>query len=219
MLALALLHPATAAEPASGVAARASQQAWLHRLPWHTIAPRLPRLPQIHYRMGNNKEAIERYSQLFRSHGAASREVQTNVVAAYVAGGRSGEVPAVMEAMKVCSRARCGSSPAHSVFCSRTQPAVGPPSRLHWRDQGRLGGGWQAGQASTVQRRRPTDFPGCPCTFCTAQISAQESFELAFNTACGLLETGRLADAQQQLQLAVRVGASLHRSTPPHQRM
>jgi len=54
----------------------------------------------VQYRLGNNKEAISLYSQLFRSHGAESREVQTNVLAAYVAGGRAGEVPAVMEAMK-----------------------------------------------------------------------------------------------------------------------
>ena len=57
--------------------------------------------PQIHYRLGDNKEAIALYSELFRSHSAESREVQTNVVAAYVAGGRAGEVPAVMQAMKV----------------------------------------------------------------------------------------------------------------------
>jgi hypothetical protein len=56
---------------------------------------------QIQYRLGNNKEAIALYSQLFRSHGAESREVQTNALAAYVAGGQAGEVPAVMEAMKV----------------------------------------------------------------------------------------------------------------------
>lgn len=63
------------------------------------LSPATP--PQIQYRLGNSKEAIALYSQLFRAHGAESREVQTNVLAAYVAGGRAGEVPAVMEAMKV----------------------------------------------------------------------------------------------------------------------
>lgn len=60
----------------------------------------LSRYLQIQYRLGNNKEAIALYSQLFRSHSADGREVQTNVLAAYVAGGRADEVPAVMEAMK-----------------------------------------------------------------------------------------------------------------------
>ncbi|KAL4446353.1 hypothetical protein ABPG77_003160 [Micractinium sp. CCAP 211/92] len=92
---------------------------------------------QIQYRLGNSKEAIALYSQLFRAHGTETREVQTNVLAAYVAGGRAGEVPAVMEAMK---------------------------------------------------------------------ISPKDSFEVAFNAACGLIEGGKLGEAEEQLQLAVRVG-------------
>jgi hypothetical protein len=38
------------------------------------------------------------------------------------------------------------------------------------------------------------------------QISAKDSFEVAFNAACGLVETGSLQKAEEQLQLAVRVG-------------
>ena len=39
------------------------------------------------------------------------------------------------------------------------------------------------------------------------QISAKDSFEIAFNAACGLVESGSLQEAEEQLQLAVRVGA------------
>ena len=61
---------------------------------------------QIQYRLGDNKEAISLYSRLFRlsqggAAGGESREVQANVLAAYVGGGRAGEIPAVMEAMRV----------------------------------------------------------------------------------------------------------------------
>ncbi|KAI7836263.1 hypothetical protein COHA_009853 [Chlorella ohadii] len=38
------------------------------------------------------------------------------------------------------------------------------------------------------------------------QISPKDSFEIAFNAACGLLEAGDLPAAEQQLQLALRVG-------------
>lgn len=38
------------------------------------------------------------------------------------------------------------------------------------------------------------------------QISPKDSFEVAFNAACGLIESGKLKEAEQQLQLAVRVG-------------
>lgn len=109
----------------------------LKEVPADKEVARLQLEAQIHYRLGDNKEAIALYSELFRSHSAESREVQTNVVAAYVAGGRAGEVPAVMQAMK---------------------------------------------------------------------ISAKDSFEIAFNAACGLVEAGQLRAAEEQLQLAVRVG-------------
>ena len=49
-------------------------------------------------------------------------------------------------------------------------------------------------------------MPAClsPCT--RPQISAKDSFEIAFNAACGLVEAGQLRAAEEQLQLAVRVG-------------
>jgi hypothetical protein len=66
-----------------------------------------------------------------------SREVMTNVLAAYVAGGKCGEVPAIMDAMKV---------------------------------------------------------------------SPDDSYELAYNAACALIGSGRLEEAEEQLQLARRLG-------------
>jgi hypothetical protein len=38
------------------------------------------------------------------------------------------------------------------------------------------------------------------------QISAKDSFEIAYNAACGLVEAGQLPAAEEQLQLALRVG-------------
>ena len=38
------------------------------------------------------------------------------------------------------------------------------------------------------------------------QISASDSFEIAFNAACGLIEAGQLRAAEEQLRLAARVG-------------
>lgn len=73
----------------------------LAAVPADQEVPRLQLEAQIQYRLGGNKEAIALYSQLYRSHSLESQEVQTNVVAAYVSGGRAGEVPAVMQAMKV----------------------------------------------------------------------------------------------------------------------
>ena len=135
-------------------------------------------LLQIQYRSGNNKEAIVLYSQLFRSHGAESREVQTNVLAAYVAGGQAGEVPAVMEAMKVGARL----------------------PQFHLCVQWEFGawGVW----VSCLQVAADSGPSAAPCL----QISAKDSFEVAFNAACGLVETGSLQKAEEQLQLAVRVG-------------
>ncbi len=67
----------------------------------------------------------------------SSLELRTNVLAAYVSGGRAHEVPAVMEAMK---------------------------------------------------------------------ISSKDSFEIAFNTACGLVAAGDFALAQKELEHASRLG-------------
>ena len=39
------------------------------------------------------------------------------------------------------------------------------------------------------------------------QITGKDSFEVAFNAACALVEAGSLAEAERQLQLAQRIGA------------
>ncbi len=67
----------------------------------------------------------------------ASLDLRTNVLAAYVSGGRAHEVPAVMEAMK---------------------------------------------------------------------ISPEDSFEIGFNTACGLLATGDYSKALTELEKSLRLG-------------
>ncbi|CAL8460581.1 g110 [Coccomyxa elongata] len=92
---------------------------------------------QLYYRMGRNSDAIRIYHQLFKDHKVSSLELRTNVLAAYVSGGRAHELPAVMEAMK---------------------------------------------------------------------ISSKDSFEIAFNTACGLVAAGDFNDAQRELEHASRLG-------------
>ncbi len=49
---------------------------------------------------------------------------------------------------------------------------------------------------------------GCIVPASHLQISPKDSFEVAFNAACGLIEGGKLGEAEEQLQLAVRVGES-----------
>lgn len=56
---------------------------------------------QLRYRLGQYPEAIALYRQLFQQFKAETMEVQTNVLAAYVAGGQAADVPAILEAMKV----------------------------------------------------------------------------------------------------------------------
>lgn len=60
----------------------------------------------------------------------------------------------------------------------------------------RQGRAWQLGRPLMLRSWLPR----------SPQISAKDSFEIAFNAACGLLEAGDLPAAEQQLQLAVRVG-------------
>ncbi|KAK9832822.1 hypothetical protein WJX81_004606 [Elliptochloris bilobata] len=59
---------------------------------------------QLNFRMGRYAEAISAYSELFQKHKLATLELRANVLAAYVAGGRAREVPAVMAAMKFSAR-------------------------------------------------------------------------------------------------------------------
>ncbi|KAL0050970.1 hypothetical protein WJX82_011356 [Trebouxia sp. C0006] len=54
---------------------------------------------QLQHRLGNYTAAIATYNKLVQQHKVKSLEVGTNVVAAYVSGGRAHEVPAVMDAL------------------------------------------------------------------------------------------------------------------------
>ena len=96
---------------------------------------------QLHYRLGHYDAAIQKYEDLFQHFGVChSRTVshsdilidnrhddgclqvtavdaQTNIVAAYTAGGRSREVSVVMDAMKIA--AKDGFEVAFNLACSR----------------------------------------------------------------------------------------------------
>ena len=65
------------------------------------LVDRLRLEAQLRFRMEEYQKAIEVYSELFKSHNEDSIEAKTNVIASYVAAGRSGEVPRVLEAMKI----------------------------------------------------------------------------------------------------------------------
>eukprot|EP00898_Chlorokybus_atmophyticus_P005459 jgi/Chlat1/5914/Chrsp4S06247 len=91
---------------------------------------------QVLYRLGQFAECIRTYESVYQKLDS-SLEVKTNVLAAYVSGGRAAEVAAVMQAMKV---------------------------------------------------------------------SPRDGFELAFNAACALLDTGNFAKAEEFLLLGQRVG-------------
>lgn len=155
-------------------------------------------MPQIQYRLGSNKEAIALYSQLFRGapEGEAAGGVQSNVLAAYVAGGRAGEVPAVMTAMKV-------GWAAVLLSCRLRACVLRGPCASGWRALGLLPPAGRQPSAAGL----PTAAAARPST----QVSPRDSFELAFNAACGLLETGDLPGAEEQLHMAVRAGESSER--------
>ena len=159
-------------------------------------AARLQLEAQVQYRLGNCKEAIALYSQLFRAHGGeATADVRPNVLAAYVAGGRGSEVPAVMQAMKVGA----GVGWAGCAGNAGVSGAVEACSAAQYRTRARI----------SVPHPAPARKPALlRALACRTQISPRDSFELAFNAACALVEGGDLAGAQEQLQLAVRVGAS-----------
>ena len=190
-----------AADPANGLTPRAGSLAALR---W---------VPQIQYRLGDNKEAIALYSRLFRlsqgggSGGGESREVQANVLAAYVGGGRAGEIPAVMEAMRVSvpqggggrrggegggqggegSEDPCPLFPyCHPPYTLTCPPCIWVPPHLPPATH----------HAPHTRQMHPPP----------PQASARDSFEVAFNAACGLVEVGQLRQAEEGLQLALRVG-------------
>jgi tetratricopeptide (TPR) repeat protein len=71
---------------------------------------------QILYRMGRLGECIASYEKLFKQHKLDGDDVKTNIVAAYVAGGRAAEVSSLMEALKVAPRS--GFELAHNAACA-----------------------------------------------------------------------------------------------------
>lgn len=56
---------------------------------------------QILYRQGDSNACIDSYQSLFQKYNIDSNELKTNLVAAHISGGRSSEVPSLMERMKV----------------------------------------------------------------------------------------------------------------------
>lgn len=71
---------------------------------------------QILYRMGKLGECIASYEKLFKQHKLDGDDVKTNIVAAYVAGGRAAEVSSLMDALKVAPRS--GFELAHNAACA-----------------------------------------------------------------------------------------------------
>ncbi|KAG6541191.1 hypothetical protein Mapa_017425 [Marchantia paleacea] len=75
---------------------------------------------QIQFKLGNFSACIADYEKLLqKQQKIESDEVKSNVIAAYVSGGRSQEVPAVMDAMKVS--ARNNFNLAYNAACALTE--------------------------------------------------------------------------------------------------
>lgn len=70
---------------------------------------------QILWRQEELKECITSYENLFKQFKVAN-DVKTNIVAAYVAGGRAAEVPSLMETLKV--QPRTGFELAYNAACA-----------------------------------------------------------------------------------------------------
>jgi signal recognition particle subunit SRP72 len=70
---------------------------------------------QILWRREQTKECITSYENLFKHHKVAN-DVKTNIVAAYVAGGRAAEVPSVLDTLKV--QPRTGYELAFNAACA-----------------------------------------------------------------------------------------------------
>lgn len=140
------------------------------------------------------------------------------MLAAYVAGGRAGEVPAVLEAMKVglCCyvvgqlRPNALQRVSCSAFC--TQIIRLTSLRLCSCDR------WRQGLVCVGTLNIPAVVQTVQ-HIPSLQISPKDSFEVAFNAACGLIESGKLKEAEQQLQLAVRVGEWIAASSTAAQYM
>eukprot|EP00271_Cylindrocystis_brebissonii_P012924 TRINITY_DN32436_c0_g1_i1.p1 TRINITY_DN32436_c0_g1~~TRINITY_DN32436_c0_g1_i1.p1 ORF type:complete len:768 (-),score=204.30 TRINITY_DN32436_c0_g1_i1:277-2580(-) len=69
------------------------------------IEPRTPLANQVEaqilYRMGNHASVIERYNELGGPSKKLTNDMMANLVAAYVSGGRSAEVPALVKELRV----------------------------------------------------------------------------------------------------------------------
>lgn len=65
--------------------------------------------------------------------------------------------------------------------------------------------------AAYISAGRPAEVPG---VLDRLKISGRESFDIAFNKACSILEAGDYAAAEAQLLLAVRLGVCLFLPLP-----
>ncbi|CAM6103196.1 unnamed protein product [Calypogeia fissa] len=59
---------------------------------------------QILFKLGDFASCVSTYQELLQNHEVHSDEVKSNIIAAYVSGGRSREVQAVMDSMKASAR-------------------------------------------------------------------------------------------------------------------
>jgi signal recognition particle subunit SRP72 len=78
----------------------------LSSVPQEREADRLQLEAQLRYRMGDTKQAIDLYRQLFAQHHhlQSQQEIATNVAAAYVAANASTELPSVLKIMKFSTK-------------------------------------------------------------------------------------------------------------------
>eukprot|EP00240_Pyramimonas_obovata_P002001 CAMPEP_0118923780 /NCGR_PEP_ID=MMETSP1169-20130426/2185_1 /TAXON_ID=36882 /ORGANISM="Pyramimonas obovata, Strain CCMP722" /LENGTH=531 /DNA_ID=CAMNT_0006864821 /DNA_START=67 /DNA_END=1659 /DNA_ORIENTATION=+ len=68
-------------------------------VPESQASARLQLEAQVLYRQGNAAASIPKYDELIKTHQETSQDITTNTLAAYVTGGRSAEVPTVMQAL------------------------------------------------------------------------------------------------------------------------
>jgi len=78
----------------------------LSSVPPEREAARFQLEAQLRYRMGDTKQAIDLYRQLFAQHHhlQSQQEIATNVAAAYVAANASAELPSVLKTMKFSTK-------------------------------------------------------------------------------------------------------------------
>ena len=71
---------------------------------------------QIFYRLGDFNACIDSYNKLSQKANLDSSELKTNLIASYISGGRSNEVPALMQTLKVTPRS--GFELAYNAACA-----------------------------------------------------------------------------------------------------